>query len=114
MADKSDTLPSLSKEQKQKVIQWLSEKVDPETGLVCSICNTREWTVADDLVIPPVYRGGGFVIGGVGYPQAMLICKNCAHTIYVNAVRIGLWEDEKGESDSPEDPIPQAEEKADG
>ena len=114
MADKPDTSPSLSKEEIQKVIKWLSEKMDQTTGLVCSICNTRQWTVADDLVIPPIYRAGGVSIGGAGYPQAMLICNNCAHTVYVNAVRIGLWEDEKGESDTPEDPTPQAEEKAGG
>ena len=114
MADKSSHSPSLTKEQKQKVVNWLGEKMDQKTGLLCSICNTRKWTVADDLVIPPIYRGGGFSIGGAGYPQAMLICNNCAHTVYINAVRIGLWEDERGESDTPEDPTPQAEDKADG
>lgn len=30
------------------------------------------------------------MLGGVGYPQVMLLCKTCAHTMFFNAVIMGL------------------------
>ena len=115
MAGKPDTSSSLSQEEKDKLIQWLTEKAGKTGGLVCSVCNTRKWTVGDDLVMSLIFTGNKVQFGsGVGYPQAMLICDNCGHTVFINSVRAGLSEGTEAESDPPEDSAAQAEEAADG
>ena len=114
MAEKADTSASLSEEDKQKIIEWLNEKMDQATGLICSICNTKKWIVGDDLVVAPVFKVSTIQIGGPAYPQAMLICRKCGHTVFVNAVRIGLVEAKNGEPGTPEDPASPGVEKADG
>lgn len=87
----ADSTPSLSREQKEKFIRWLTQKTNGRT-IACSICNTAKWNIGDDLVIPPVFKNQGTQLGGVGYPQVMLICHNCGHTVFMNAVIAGLTE----------------------
>ncbi len=85
----------LSKENKQKIVDWVAQKA-AKRPLICSVCHTQSWQLGEHLVAPTLYKhGGGLVVGGVNYPQALLICKNCGHTIYLNAVIIGVASDEK-------------------
>ncbi len=60
------------------------------------MCGVSRWGIGDHLVFPNTYfPGGGLTVGGVTYPQAMLICGNCAFTAYFNAVVIGLIQGDK-------------------
>ena len=56
----------------------------------CPVCGNRNFQLVDHLVQPITFAGGGLSIGGVGYPQFMLVCSNCAHTLYFNAVASGI------------------------
>lgn len=115
MTDNSDAPPSLSEKDKQKVIQWVKEKYDQTAGIVCSVCQKKKWTIGDDLVMPSVFKDNAVQIGGVGYPQAMLLCNNCGHTIFINAVRVGLIpEVEAQDTDEPASTDEDSAEKIDG
>lgn len=93
----------LSEKAKKKITDWLNERW---LGLKqCPICRKNTWTIVDDLVSPNISRDGGLVIGGTSYPQVMVICGNCAHTLYFNAVMIGVvgGADEKASGDGASD-----------
>ena len=115
MADESNDSASLTEEDKQKIIQWVTDRLDKDTGLVCSVCQNKKWTVAADLVMPPVFKDDATQFGGGGYPLAMLICNKCAHTVFINAVRVGLIPNtDAQETDEPAATEENAAEKADG
>lgn len=78
----------LTKGEKGKVFDWVT-KQSPK-GIGCAICAKREWILGDHLVAAPIFHEGNMVLGGQSYPTVMLICKNCGHTLYLNAVMIGL------------------------
>jgi hypothetical protein len=79
----------LTQEQKERVVRWISEKSGMQAPK-CPVCRERQWSIADDLVAPPVFAGGGIVLGGASYPAAMLICGNCGNTQFLNAVIMGI------------------------
>jgi hypothetical protein len=63
---------------------WLKEHW--VTSKNCPICAQNKWIVAGDLVTPVVLKEGGFTLGGPTFPQFMLVCGNCGHTHYFNAI----------------------------
>ena len=84
----TDATGKLTVEDKAKLTAWFAKFGQPSP--VCPICGDRNWSIADHLV-QPVTLGPGFGVqlGGVSYPQAMLISK-CGHTLFVNAVLSGI------------------------
>lgn len=78
----------LTEEQKEKVVAWIRKH--GQANITCVICGHRNWAVGDHIVAPAIYSEGGIVLGGTAYPTVMLICNHCAHTIYINAVLMGL------------------------
>ena len=84
-----DDAGKLTAEEKQLVIDWFGKNACPD--LKCSVCGERDWFIGDHLV-QPVTVGDqmNLVLGGVGYPQVMLISQKCGHTLFFNAVMIGL------------------------
>jgi hypothetical protein len=84
-----DAAGKLTPEDKQKCVDWINSFRQPP--LVCPICGSKNWSIADHLVAPPVLGpGSGLQLGGVSYPQLMLISNPCGHTIFVNAVLAGV------------------------
>ncbi|MGR3456092.1 hypothetical protein [Pseudooceanicola sp.] len=79
---------SLSKDEKQKVIDWVNEKGVHHN---CPVCGSNNWGVGDHLLSGMPYMGGSIVAGGPSYPAAMLVCNNCAYTRHFMAVKIGLF-----------------------
>lgn len=79
---------AMTQDEKQKIINWLNQK--QPTGFQCSVCNDRRWTVGDHVVSALVSEGGGIQIGGTNYPNVFLVCNNCGHTVYFNAVMLGV------------------------
>lgn len=87
-------MAELTPEQKQKIVDWLKHRNAPRA---CSVCGANDWNLAAHLVVPSTWMpDGGISLGGVSYPQAMLLCKNCSHTIYFNAVIMGVLEKKEG------------------
>lgn len=84
----------LSSEEKDQAIKLISARGSPAP--VCSVCHTNSWQLGDHLVQPISQgAGGALYFGGVGYPQVMLVCKKCSHTLFFNAVGLGLLPAEK-------------------
>ena len=87
-----DSQGRLSKEEKQKVVDWL-EKFQAKRGrnLICPICGEPNWQIGDHLVAPSLLNAsGGLLIGGVSYPHVLLISTPCGYTIFLNAVVVGI------------------------
>lgn len=100
MAKKSG---ALTEEQKSVFEMWLKDKW--KTDSACPICTANNWISGDHFVTPILYEpGGGISIGGLSYPQVFIICSNCGHTHYFNAMMIpGLVKpptvDDQGQND---------------
>jgi hypothetical protein len=78
----------LTLDEKNLVVQKL---LATWTAQNCPICGSPNWTVADHLVQPfTLGPNAGPMLGGVGYPQVMLISVGCGHTLFFNAVMMGI------------------------
>ena len=78
---------TLTDDEKKLFEKWVLER---SPKLKCPCCGKSNFTVGEHLVSPPTVGRDGVQLGGVAYPNAMLICTNCAHTLFFNAVVIGL------------------------
>lgn len=83
----------LTPEQRKAVMDWLTEKWGPDGE--CYVCKESNWAVGKHLVTPALFSEKGFWAGGPAYPQAMIVCTNCGHTVHFNAIAIGLLEANK-------------------
>lgn len=81
----------LTKKEREKVVIWISERKKAEHEIICSICKNEHWSVAEHLVVPLTVAQGLIQIGkGPTYPMAMITCNKCGHTLFLNAVKVGL------------------------
>ena len=78
----------LTEQEKNRAIELISTKGNRSPA--CSVCGTRGWQLADHLVQPISQGAEGLFFGGTAYPQVMLICRKCSHTLFFNAVALGL------------------------
>ena len=85
--------------QKQKFADWMGSKA-PLIGK-CSLCGDRRWTVLDHLIEFRPYAGGNMILGGMTYPHVGIICENCGHSEFVNAVVCGLVPADKPATNPP-------------
>ncbi len=81
----------LSRSEKQEIADWLQAR-NP-LGILCPLCSSRNWSVADHMVSPSIINATGVGLGAYPYPQAMLISE-CGHTIYLNLIKIGIIPEE--------------------
>ena len=79
---------SLTPEQQKQIQDWLKENWKGASN--CSVCLANSWNIAGHLVTPTILVEGGMSIGGSYYPQVMSICSNCGHTVYFNAMVMGI------------------------
>lgn len=78
----------LTKEQKQKAIDWLNRKAPV---LACPSCKQQNFVLADHLVTANVMSATGEVsLGGASYPQFLVTCTNCGHVLHYSAVMAGI------------------------
>ena len=99
-----DKQGELTDAEKQTIVDWLKERV-PEGPPNCAVCAKKDWFVGDILVAPLHYDGKGIKLGGAVYPNAVLVCKNCANTVFLNAIMMGIIppkEEEKEEDTEKE------------
>lgn len=95
----SDSEKTLSTYQKGLLDDWLDERWTGHSD--CPICEKNAWTTSKYIVSPPIFMGKTFEFGGPQYPQIMVICTYCGHTLYFNAMIIGLLasDEESGENE---------------
>ena len=85
----------LTDDQKRRIVEWLKQRGAPKH---CAACGQNNWNLGAHLVVPSTWMGGGISLGGPSYPLAMLICRNCSHTVLFNAVIMGIVEQMKEET----------------
>ncbi|MBI5077718.1 hypothetical protein HZB94_05075 [Candidatus Falkowbacteria bacterium] len=80
----------LNDEQQKKLIEKLNEVW--QQPKICSVCGHNQWDVSDRIFELREFHGGGMVIGGQSSitPIVHATCKNCSHTLFFNALKIGL------------------------
>ena len=79
----------LAQDELDKIVAWLTEKI-PQPHL-CPSCRHNNWDVGQFLIQPTTLgAGGNILLGGIGYPQVLLTCTNCGHTLMYNSVLMGL------------------------
>jgi len=83
-----DPSGKLTEEEKRKISDWFRERW--KLPATCPICGTMNWTIGEHLVQPLTFSGGGISVGGITYPQVMLISTDCGYTRLFNAVMLGL------------------------
>lgn len=72
--------------------QLVKERLDKFTlEPICPVCNTSDWLIADHVVLPiPISGSKQLLLGGVSYPQIMVISTPCGYTRFFNAVVLGV------------------------
>jgi hypothetical protein len=83
-----DRTGKLSDAEKKTIAENLA-KVSNGGHFKCPVCQQSDWLIGE-LVVAPVRFGGGMSLGGDVYPLAMVICQVCSHTIFMNALRMGI------------------------
>lgn len=79
---------ALTDEQKQKVVDWIDAKFPK--GLTCPLCQSLDWLVSNDIVVPPVWQLHGIDLTKPSVPVVPFSCKNCGHVEFFDAIAIGL------------------------
>lgn len=71
------------------VNKWLGEKW--VRGSLCYVCGQSDWEVESYLAHAPLIRAGLIArLGEKAYPFILVICANCGHTVFINAVAMGI------------------------
>ena len=73
-----------------KLIAYLDHKWGHDRA--CPMCGTTQWNIADRLFELMDFVPNTLAVGGPVLPVAAVTCMNCANTVFVNAIRAGLWE----------------------
>jgi hypothetical protein len=84
-----DLQGKLSQPEIDKALAWIRGHMNG--NIICAVCKTNNWTLGDHTVAPPTWGGAPIIGVGTAYPQVMLSCNKCSHTIYFGAVSIGLY-----------------------
>lgn len=80
---------TLTDEEKGRVRDHLQAQGIPLP--ICPFCGRRDWIVGDHLVqAVTLGQNAELKLGGIGYPQVMLISPKCGYTALMNAVIAGV------------------------
>ena len=81
----------ISQEQKDTLLSTINEKLRPR-GLVCPISGDQSWGVEAHLALVPVTDRTDVIQlgGGPSLPLAILTCRTCGYTIFINIIVLGL------------------------
>jgi hypothetical protein len=80
----------LTPTEKQSVTSWI-HKYSKGRGLICPVCESKIWQIANHLLQPSTLTGGmNLALGGLGYPAVQLVSVPCGYTVTFNAVVLGL------------------------
>ncbi len=92
----SDDRYEMDDEGLRKAEEWLKRKwpKDPK----CMMCGHTDWNIQKQLTIVSLFKSGA-MIAGPGFPALVVICSNCAHMIFVNAMIAGIVAEKEGTSD---------------
>lgn len=80
---------ALTGEQKKAIADKLNQLW--QGAKQCPVCGQAQWTVGDHLVTPTTLGPNNSVmLGGLSYPQVMVISNACGYTMFFNAIVLGV------------------------
>jgi hypothetical protein len=80
----------LTPEDHQKIQAWWTTGNHWMGPVICPVCKTTEWSVADHILLLTRHSANGLVSGSIAYPMIGVYCRNCSHTMLFNAVTMGV------------------------
>ncbi|MFQ5794803.1 MAG: hypothetical protein ACE5JP_07125 [Candidatus Bipolaricaulia bacterium] len=89
----------LNKEQIQQLAKHLNEKWPSPRN--CYVCNDTQWEISNKVFEIREFFGGALTAGPV-IPIIVLVCKNCGHTVFFSAMRLGVVKPEEKEENRDE------------
>lgn len=66
---------------------WSQHSKDP---VICPVCKTADWKIAGHLVNIQTHAADANAGKMPIYPHIIVTCKFCAHSMFFNAVQIGI------------------------
>ena len=83
-----DAAGRLSDVERDRINSWLEEKwLGTKT---CPVCGLFQWVMPDHVVQVEAQAHMALPYTPTQYPQVMLVCRNCAHTLFFNTVAMGI------------------------
>jgi hypothetical protein len=83
-----DETGALTPPDNEKIQNWWNQHW--KGPVTCPVCKTTEWTVAPHVVNIQRHAIDATVANTVSYPHILVTCKSCAHSMFFNAVQIGI------------------------
>lgn len=82
----------LTEDKVKIVIDKLNQ--DSKGGITCSVCGNRQWVVNKEIMELRGFNNGDIVLGqGTPImPMVTLSCAQCGHTLFFNALQLGVVE----------------------
>jgi hypothetical protein len=77
----------LSEAERNRIAAWLGEK---GRNHACPVCGENAWAIGAHLISGKVHLGGNLGFGGPTYPQAFIVCGNCAYVRAFMATAMGI------------------------
>ncbi len=93
-----DSTGKMSQLERDKIAAWVNKKTKNGS---CPVCGSNSWVVLEHLMSGAVFTGPNLIIGGPNYPQAVVVCNNCAYARTFMAIAIGVIPPDSPIADSP-------------
>jgi hypothetical protein len=78
----------LSKADNDSIQRWWGQHwKDP---VICPVCKTTDWSLTSHLVNVQRFATDANASNAPTYPHIIVTCKFCAHSMFFNAVQIGI------------------------
>jgi hypothetical protein len=83
-----DSTGALTSSDNEKIQNWWN--LHWKAPVTCPVCKTSEWTVAPHVINIQRHATDAAVGNTISYPHIVVTCKSCAHSMFFNAVQIGV------------------------
>jgi hypothetical protein len=87
----------LDDNQKKDMLDKLNQRWKSK---VCGVCGSTNWAVTDRIFQLMEFHEGALVVGGQVVPLINVHCSSCGHTLFFNAILLGLVTSKKLEESS--------------
>lgn len=67
------------------------------SGITCPVCRNKQWTINNIVLESREFQHGDFILGANStlMPFITITCNKCAHTLFFNAIRLGVVNSEQ-------------------
>ena len=78
----------LSKADNDSIQRWWDQHW--KEPVICPVCKTTDWSLSSHLANVQRFATDANASNTPTYPHIIITCKSCAHSIFFNAVQIGI------------------------